>query len=353
MVEEELESIKKKVFDLSNTINNISSELRDENYCVKEQLDRFKFRYYLEKENANKTIYELEMKLKELKTKVNEEFNPLVSIIIPVYNGSNYLEEAINCALNQTYKNIEIIVINDGSNDNNATKKIAKKYKHKVKYYEKKNGGVSSALNTGIKKMKGDYFMWLSHDDLVSPNHILEHIKYLRTSDGGEITYTNYDYIDSSGNLLLDMTIDCNLFSTDYNITRNKKYDCILLGDINGGSLLIPKEAFNKVGLFNESERITQEKDLYYRLLKEYKLVNIPINTYSIRHHESQVSNKSTNIIEETIKKLEEIIDNLKTEDIKEDYKNIESFYTIMSQQYRYNGLLELSDYLVEKRKDL
>ena len=90
---------------------------------------------------------------------------PLVSIIIPVFNGSDYLAEAIDSALNQTYTNIEILVINDGSNDLERTKSIAHLYGEKIRYFEKKNGGVSSALNLGIKEMKGEYFSWLSHDD--------------------------------------------------------------------------------------------------------------------------------------------------------------------------------------------
>ena len=81
---------------------------------------------------------------------------PLVSIIIPVYNGEDYIYLAIESALRQTYKNIEIIVINDGSTDN--TEKICKKYGNLIKYIKKENGGVSTALNLGIKNMKGSYF---------------------------------------------------------------------------------------------------------------------------------------------------------------------------------------------------
>ena len=60
---------------------------------------------------------------------------PLVSIIIPVYNGSDFIHEAINSALNQTYKNLEIIVVNDGSNDNGETEKIINSYGKKIKYF--------------------------------------------------------------------------------------------------------------------------------------------------------------------------------------------------------------------------
>ena len=103
--------------------------------------------------------------------------NPKVSIIIPVYNGSNFLSEAINSALSQTYQNIEIIVINDGSCDNGATEKIALSYGDKIKYISKENGGVSSALNTGIKAASGEWISWLSHDDIYSPDKIEEQIK--------------------------------------------------------------------------------------------------------------------------------------------------------------------------------
>ncbi len=104
---------------------------------------------------------------------------PLVSIIIPVYNGSNYMCEAIDSALAQTYANIEVIVVNDGSVDNGATEKIAKSYGEKIRYYQKPNGGVSSALNLGIANMRGEYFSWLSHDDVYMPDKIEKEIAAL------------------------------------------------------------------------------------------------------------------------------------------------------------------------------
>ena len=83
----------------------------------------------------------------------NNQFKPLVSIIIPVYNGSNYMREAIDSALAQTYTNTEVLVINDGSCDNGATEAIAREYGDKIRYFYIENGGVSTALNTGIRNI--------------------------------------------------------------------------------------------------------------------------------------------------------------------------------------------------------
>ena len=85
-------------------------------------------------------------------------FLPKVSIVIPVYNGANFLREAIDSALGQTYPNIEILVVNDGSDDGGETESIALSYGNQIRYFRKENGGVATALNFGIEHMKGDYF---------------------------------------------------------------------------------------------------------------------------------------------------------------------------------------------------
>ena len=99
-------------------------------------------------------------------------FQPKVSIIIPVYNGAEFMREAIDSALAQTYPHIEVIVVNDGSRDDGATREIALSYGDRIRYFEKENGGVSSALNLGIRNMTGDYFSWLSHDDAYLPDNV-------------------------------------------------------------------------------------------------------------------------------------------------------------------------------------
>ena len=125
-------------------------------------------------------------------------FNPKISIIVPVYNGANYLKEAIESALAQTYKNIEIIVVNDGSNDAGLTEKTALSFGNKISYFSKPNGGTSSALNLGIKNMTGEYFSWLSHDDTYYPNKLKAQINVLsKLENKNTIMMTDLDGIRS------------------------------------------------------------------------------------------------------------------------------------------------------------
>ena len=122
---------------------------------------------------------------------------PLVSIVIPVYNGANYMKEAIDSALNQTYPNCEVIVVNDGSNDNGATEKIALSYGDRIRYIKKENGGVATAVNRGIKEMKGEYFSWLSHDDYYYPQKIEKQIEAIEKSgDKTAIAHSNFDFLN-------------------------------------------------------------------------------------------------------------------------------------------------------------
>lgn len=87
----------------------------------------------------------------------------MISIIIPVYNGENTIDNTIRCLVNQTFKDIEIIVVNDGSTDN--TLLVLQKWKSKIRIVNKRNGGVSSARNKGIKEARGEYLMFVDADD--------------------------------------------------------------------------------------------------------------------------------------------------------------------------------------------
>ena len=98
-----------------------------------------------------------------------------VSIIIPVFNAEKYLEECIESVLNQSYPNIEIIAVNDGSKDKSP--EILDNYSDRIKIISKENGGVTSAMNAGIKEMTGDWLKLLGADDVLYPNAVEELVK--------------------------------------------------------------------------------------------------------------------------------------------------------------------------------
>ena len=109
-------------------------------------------------------------------TKVSK--NPLISIIVPVYNAEKYLDECVESIVNQTYKNIEIILVDDGSQDNSSAlcNQWSKKDK-RIKTIHKKNGGVSSARNIGISDSKGEWVSFVDADDWIEKDYIKEMIE--------------------------------------------------------------------------------------------------------------------------------------------------------------------------------
>lgn len=191
-----------------------------------------------------------------------EMFNPLVTIVIPVYNGSNYVKEAIDSALNQTYKNLEIVVVNDGSTD--TTDEILKSYGDKIRYFSKENGGVSTALNLAIKEAKGEYISWLSHDDLYLPNKIQRQIEELsKLDDKNTIMFSNFKvlYQENKKEINVNMNFD----------NQNNKNDIVRLlfcSELHGCSLLIPKSCFYSIAFFDETLRTTQDYDLWFKFVK-------------------------------------------------------------------------------------
>ena len=222
----------------------------------------------------------------------NNIFNPLVSIVIPVYNGANYVSEAIESALKQTYKNIEVIVVNDGSTDN--TEKIVKKYGDKIRYFYKENDGVASALNLGIKNMKGEYFSWLSHDDVYYSNKIERQIEELKNIDKDNILYSGFEFVNDKSEFLYAWEIAS---KNEYRKLNNSFY-ALLFSGLDGCSLLIPKKAFYEVDFFNEDLKCTQDYDLWFKIFKNgYKIKYIPEVLLQYRIHESQDSNSKKDFL--------------------------------------------------------
>jgi glycosyltransferase involved in cell wall biosynthesis len=208
---------------------------------------------------------------------------------MPVYNGTNYLREAIDSALAQEYKNTEVIVVNDGSTDN--TEEICLSYGDRIRYFSKENGGVATALNLGVTQMRGEYFSWLSHDDVYYPNKISSQIEALYACDDRtRIAYGNYDMINESGALLQSIR-----FLDEY--TQELLMDSvfpILKSLIGGCALLIHRSHFEKHGLFKTELRYVQDYDMWFRMMRGQRLVYVDAPMYKIRIHDRQGTKTAT-----------------------------------------------------------
>lgn len=228
-------------------------------------------------------------------------YTPKVSIIIPAYNASNYLAQAIDAALAQTYQNTEVIVVNDGSDDGEATERIALSYGDRIRYFHKENGGSSSALNMGIANMTGDWFSWLSHDDLYVPEKISTQIQSLTElnvppkENSEHIFFSAFELINAQGKVIRYANKD-----SEYQLAKKIEsfpHNGYLICEpstysFHGCSCLINKKAFERVGAFNEKLRILNDWDMWFRLYAAgYKIHYIPAPLVYGRIHSAQVSN--------------------------------------------------------------
>ena len=207
----------------------------------------------------------------------------MVSIVIPVYRGDPYLSEAISSALAQSWPEIEVVVVNDGSDDDGKTRAIAERFGNRVRYLEKENGGVATALNAGIDAARGEYISWLSHDDRYHPLKVERQMEVLRAQPEPAIVFGDYDLIDKNGNHLARLEMGSGVESGHPLWT-------VLEGRLNGCAMLVPRICFERCGLFSAGRPTTQDYDLWFRMAREFPFVHAPGAFVQHRDHEGQGS---------------------------------------------------------------
>ncbi|GIQ58566.1 glycosyl transferase [Flavobacterium collinsii] len=182
---------------------------------------------------------------------------PLVSIIVPAYNQDQYLEEALQSVLNQSYQNWECIIVNDGSSD--TTEEIAKQWvvkDNRFNYYYKKNGGVSSARNLGILNSSGKYILPLDADDKLGDDYISLVINEFQVDDSLCLVYT-----------------DASFFGTRNELWHLPVFDFknLLLSNCIYCSAIFKKEDFLRVGGYDEKFKYGNEDwEFWINLLSKH-----------------------------------------------------------------------------------
>lgn len=196
------------------------------------------------------------------------DYDPIVSIIIPIYNVEKYLKGCLDSVEEQTYQSIQVVMVNDGSTDSSGS--IAREYalrNNKFHYFEKENGGLSSARNYGIDKAIGEYIYFLDSDDRISNNCIEEFIK--STEDGVDVIISKYILEDS---ILGKKYVPFELDKSEYVFKEEDKEVEILARHLN---------AYPGKGFIIKDTLMPVWKNLYRAsLLKEHNITFVSERVY-------------------------------------------------------------------------
>lgn len=207
-----------------------------------------------------------------------------VSVILTSFNGvtRGYLGFAIESVLNQTYKEFELLIIDDGSMD--GTKEFCKKYldDSRVQYIYQVNKGLASARNTGIEKSQGKYICFLDDDDVWKEDKLQKQVEFFEKNPDVGMVYTNLELIDEIGKV-----IGYQKHKANGDIYKELFFENIVDAP---SSCMIKKEVFEKVGNFKEWMKSNEDYELWFRIAKEYKIYSINEPLVEYRVHQNKMS---------------------------------------------------------------
>lgn len=207
----------------------------------------------------------------------------LVSVIMPVYNRAMLVPQAIDSVLSQTYNNVEVITINDGSTD--STLAVLRKYEEdwpgKVRVIDQSNQGQVAARNNGIKAATGEYIAFLDSDDLWLPRKL--ELQLPRFTPEVGLVYSAVEFIDEVGKVTGVERCDPKLEGYIYP-------QLLVQNRMTGGTVVVRKVVLDEVGLFDPEFKAAENWDLWIRICKKYNaaLVNEPLVQY--RRHGGNMS---------------------------------------------------------------
>jgi len=203
--------------------------------------------------------------------------NPKVSVVIPCYNGQRFIKESIESVISQTYRELEIIVVDDGSTDQTA-KIVVSIGDSRIKCLYTENKGVSSARNYGIKNSSGEFIALLDYDDLWLPGKIEEQVREIERSPDIALVYSLFYVIDSLGKTIVQ--------SSMVN-SKDILEDLLVIGNVIGppSGTLIRNKIFNDIGGFDPKISTAADWDLWIRIAFGYRVVLLPEYLFKYRVH--------------------------------------------------------------------
>jgi glycosyltransferase involved in cell wall biosynthesis len=213
---------------------------------------------------------------------------PLVTVIIPLYNHEHYIKTAIESIVNQSYRNIEIIVIDDGSTDNSSSvvEEIISKSSESIKLINKQNEGITKTLNLGIRLSRGEYIAVLASDDYLLPDSITSRVDYLDNNAEKLAVFGDAIVVDSNGNEIYPSAIEKNNGRKYFlKIDKLLSSELVFRWCVPGPVFMAKKTLYETIGLYDECILI-EDWDFYLRTAGNNLLGFIDRNVAAYRVHD-------------------------------------------------------------------
>lgn len=214
-----------------------------------------------------------------------------ISIVLPTYNGEQYLAEAIQSVLEQTYQNWELILVDDCSTD--RTPEIIRCYTEQDSRIRTirnaENQRLPRSLNIGFQHATGDYFTWTSDDNRYKPNALECMLECLEANVEAGLVYCDMDFIDGEGNKT------GTLFSDTQDIYH---INCV------GACFLYRREAAEQIGEYDPSMVLVEDYDYWLRIARRFHVIHIPGCFYEYRRHEASLSERKAFSVRQQLNKL-------------------------------------------------
>jgi glycosyltransferase involved in cell wall biosynthesis len=262
---------------------------------------------------------------------------PLISVIIPVYNGQKTIKETIEAVLNQTFFDFELIVINDGSQD--STLDIVSSIQEaRIKVFSYPNAGQAISRNRGLSHACGEFIAFLDADDLWTPDKLEAQLKALQANPQAGVAYSWTAYIDESGQFLR---------SGNRIAVSGDVYGKLLVRNFleNGSNPLIRKQALDAVGGFDQALCPAEDWDVGLRLASRYHFVAVPaaqilyrVSATSMSSNVLRMEAASLQVIERAFNQAPESLQHLKKYSLSTLYMYL-TFKTLEAPSGRQNGL--------------